>query len=140
MGIRLNMFRPREESVIRENEETGAIDETFTVEEIVEKARESKSHEIKPKKSKINTTPAEFKISDGMEENNNLCSKKEDEELGQAIKCYFHLYRDAIAEVIKVIEKSNHPKYERWEAFLQCLTGIKLFMANYHSTAYEKEM
>ena len=128
--------RPHEESLTRDNEETGGIDETFTA----EKARESKTHEIKLKESKIDTTPVGFKISDRMEENNNLCSQKEDEELGQAIKCYFHLYKDAIAEVIKVIEKSNHPKYERWEAFLQCLTGIKLFMPNYHSTAYEKEM
>ena len=132
--------RPREESAAYKNEESGVIDETYTGAQIVKKPYESKTDEIKLKQGKINGAPAGFKISDGMEENNNFCSQKGDEELGQAIKCYFHLYKDAIAEVIKVIEKSNHPKDERWEAFLQCLTGIKLFIANFHRIVYEKKM
>ena len=60
----------------------------------------------------------------GMEENNNSYNLEEDKELGQIVKRYFYLYRDSIAEIIGVIEKSKRPNDERWEAILQCLTGI----------------
>ena len=49
---------------------------------------------------------------------------KEDKEIGHLLKCHFHLFRNAIGDVMKVIRRSNHPKDHRWNAFLECLAGI----------------
>ena len=48
---------------------------------------------------------------------------EEDKEMGQLLKCYFYLFRDSISAIAKVIERSNHPKCHRWNAFIQCLAG-----------------